>query len=99
MRHEINADSVCLFCHNAQYKKGTLSQHFVMHVVSPLPFRPFVCTVCCLCSLLLSVNSPCLLWGPGFRAVYSNMRLLLHTHIMCLPHACIAAVLCVYSHL
>ena len=23
------------FCHHAQYKKGTLSQHFVMHVVPP----------------------------------------------------------------
>ena len=24
------------FCHHAQYKKGTLSQHFVTHVVPPL---------------------------------------------------------------
>ena len=31
-----NADSVYLFCHYAQYKKGMLSQHFVMHVVPPL---------------------------------------------------------------
>ena len=29
-----NADSAYLFCHHVQYKKGTLSQHFVTHAHS-----------------------------------------------------------------
>ena len=32
-----NADSAYLFCIACDGKKGTLSQHFVMHVVPPLP--------------------------------------------------------------
>ena len=31
-----NADSAYLFCHRVRYKKSTLSQHFVTHVVPPL---------------------------------------------------------------
>ena len=30
------ADSACPFCIDTMAKKGTLSQHFVMHVVPPL---------------------------------------------------------------
>ena len=36
MRHERYADSAYLFCDHMRYKKGTLSQHFVTHVVPPL---------------------------------------------------------------
>ena len=35
MRHEMLTQRA-LFCHRANTKRGTLSQHFVMHVVSPL---------------------------------------------------------------
>ena len=31
-----NADSACPFCHRTNTKRGTLSQHFVTHVVPPL---------------------------------------------------------------
>ena len=30
------ADSACPFCTRVNAKKGTLSQHFVMHIVPPL---------------------------------------------------------------
>ena len=36
MRHEMLTQRA-LFCHRANAKRGTLSQHFVMHVVPPLP--------------------------------------------------------------
>ena len=35
MRHEMLTQRA-LFCHCANTKRGTLSQHFVMHVVPPL---------------------------------------------------------------
>ena len=35
MRHEMMTQRA-LFCHRANTKRGTLSQHFVTHVVPPL---------------------------------------------------------------
>ena len=35
MRHEMLTQRA-LFCHRANTKRGTLSQHFVTHVVPPL---------------------------------------------------------------
>ena len=35
MRHEMLTQRA-LFCHCANTKRGTLTQHFVMHVVPPL---------------------------------------------------------------
>ena len=35
MRHEMLTQHA-LFCHRANTKRGTLSQHFVTHVVPPL---------------------------------------------------------------
>ena len=35
-RASLIADSVCPFCMESMQKKGTMSQHFVTHVVPPL---------------------------------------------------------------
>ena len=37
MRHEM-LTQLALFCHRANTKTGTLSQHFMTHVVPPLGF-------------------------------------------------------------
>ena len=41
-----NADSACPFCHRANTKTGTLSQHFVTHVVPPLGVEPLLKKEC-----------------------------------------------------
>ena len=41
MRHEMLTQRA-LFCHRANTKRGTLSQHFVTHVVPPLVPDPLL---------------------------------------------------------
>ena len=72
MRHEILTQRA-LFCHRANTKTGTLSQHFVTHVVPPLGFaiaiivgyqkrQPYS-----VCILKLIFFSP---WGSGGQFWY-----------------------------
>ena len=53
MRHEMLTQRA-LFCHRANTKRGTLSQHFVTHVVPPRD----------------RLSSPCLKRGRGYVLTY-----------------------------
>ena len=52
MRHEMLTQRA-LFCHHANTKPGTLSQHFVTHVVPPLTLNHAV-------ALSNSMHAPCM---------------------------------------
>ena len=68
-----NADSACLFRHHANTKRGTLSQHFVTHVVPPLHLWPLV---------IKTVQTSPKKWGGGGGAV---LRRLIFIAIMACP--------------
>ena len=66
MRHVSRiADSACPFLYWSQCKKGTLSQHFVMHVVPPLGVDAREIRTPTSYSIISPINTPRLGFNPG----------------------------------